>query len=1345
MRLYSIIAASLLLLPFAPAIAQTNLGGIGGTVQDITGAVVPGASVTVTNLGSGRRTVLTTSGAGTYTATTLDPVFYSIKVELTGFNVANVEKVKVDTATTTTVNVTLSPGSTQETITVTGEAPALSTESGSIGRTVTEEQIVDLPLDNRSVLDLAMTVPNISGEAGTEDPGASLGYVAPGSNINVNGGRPGSTAILADGVNNTGVGASRAVVTFSPDVVQEFTVQSSAFSAEYGQTGGGVINVTTRSGTNSLHGTLYWFNRNPAFNAAPYTTATINRPENNRRQNQFGAIAGGPVVIPRLGGGAPLYDGRNRTFFFVAVEPRYSSNGSQENFLLPDEAMRRGDFRDAVAVSGGIAPRAVAQRFGVPISQTVTIYQQFNPVGSQMKRISPVPAGGFPQFAGNIIPTTYIDPVSQKLLSYLPPTIDYFLDGSGNLRNFAQVRGVKNKEDRISMRFDHQVTSANRLNLRLTTVPIEGNRVRGTIPENVVVGEKSASQQVLLGDTHVLAASAVNDLRLNFTLGDYSRSNPPEFRGDGRNLSTELGLPSLMKAGLPSIQTGSYNIGQQFPTNLYDNVEESFNLADTLALTRGSMTLKIGADIRHQRMKTITINEAAGGTYQFSNSLTSSNTSGGAGGQAFATFLLGIPSSVRLRTATVPYYYRHTSHSFFFQDDWKVRPNIVLNLGLRYSLQLPRIEKYDRQGIFLPEVSESVTLTAEQRQNVASATGVPVGQVPATTLMPVFGFSGKGGRSRGLMPVNYHGFEPRLGFAWSPRLFGWNQSGGHTITVRGGYGLSHLPITGLSRSARPDFGVPSQTYGVDSGQADPNYALRLSSNPPKLEPYSGDSTFAGIPADGLIRADSINYLSTSFAISPSGAVPYVQNWNLTVSQEMRGLGVLEFAYVGSKGTHLFSSPINMNPRSYQGVERLLTAGLDTESTINDPLGRTTSSGGVLRVPRGTLVSPYMGVGNLMLQFDPSSNSIRHAGYVSVERRFRSGLAFTANYTFAKSIDDSSDQGEVTALGLPHVSTRTQLSYGGTRANERSVSNFDIKHAFASTFNAEVPVGRGRRWLNSAPGWLDNTVGGWQVSGVGRITGGYPLAITMLDPNRLGTPTSGGGVRPDLVPGVAMLNPRYDRNCPIGAGCEPYFNPAAFIRPAKGSLGNASRTYDGARAPWRHQFDVSVLKNFRLGKDSSKRLQIRMDLINALNHPVFSIAPSSGTAADDYGRLPDETDISPQAYNAWAAANNQPLQPLSGSNVSGSVIPTYRKVLDITQGARGNISSTPVLSGATLPENFFVAKLPNGFATMAPAAFDITTPDGLKLYRLREAYNTNFATLASSGSARVIQFGIKLYF
>ena len=758
------------------------------------------------------------------------------------------------------------------------------------------------------------------------------------------------------------------------------------------------------------------------------------------------------------------------------------------------------------------------------------------------------------------------------------------------------------------------------------------------------------------------------------------------------------------------------------------------------------MTLKIGADLRHQRMKTITINEAAGGTYQFSNSLTSSNTSGGSGGQAFATFLLGTPSSVRLRTATVPYYYRHTSYAFFLQDDWKVRPNLVLNLGLRYSLQLPRIEKYDRQGIFLPELSETLTLTPEQRQNLAAATGASVDQVPATTLMPVFGFSGKGGRGRGLMPTNYKGFEPRFGFAWSPRLFGWNEGGGHIITLRGGYGLSHLPLTGLSRSARPDFGVPSQTYAVDSGQTDPNYALRLSSNPPKLETYIGDSTFAGIPADGLIRADSINYLSTAFAISPSGAVPYVQNWNLTLAQDLRGLGVLEIAYVGSKGTHLFSSPINMNPRSYEGTERLLTAGLDTESTVNDPLGRKTSTAGTLRVARGTLLAPYMGVGNLMLQFDPSSNSIRHAGYVSVERRFRSGLAFTANYTFAKSIDDSSDQGEVTALGLPHVSTRTQVSYGGARGNERSVSNFDIKHAFASTFNAEIPLGRGRRWMNSAPGWLDNTVGGWQISGVGRITGGYPLAITMLDPNRLGTSTSGGGVRPDLAPGIPLLNPRYDRNCPVNAGCEPYFNPAAFVRPAKGSLGNAARTYDGARGLTRHQIDFSVLKNFRLGKDSSRRLQFRMDLLNALNHPVFYINPSSGTGADNlYGRFPDESDISPQAYNAWAAANNQPLQPVSGSNVSGPVIPTYRKALDITQSARGRISPTPVLSGATLPEKFFTAKVPDGFATMAPTAFDITTPEGLKLYRLREAYNTNFSILSSAGSARVIQFGIKLYF
>jgi Carboxypeptidase regulatory-like domain len=235
----------------ALAIGQTNRGGISGTVVDQNGASIPNATVTLTNLGTNKSLTATTPSSGTFSFSPLEPVTYQIVVEANGFKKAILEKLKVDTATVWTANFSLETGAVAETVTVSSEAALIPNGSGTTAHTIAERQLRDIPLNNRSVLDLAVTAPNVTGDAGSESPEVTSGQPVPGFNLNLNGGRSGSTSILADGVNNTGVGLARAVVSFTPETVQEFTVQTSAYSAEYGQTGGGVINVTTKSGSNS--------------------------------------------------------------------------------------------------------------------------------------------------------------------------------------------------------------------------------------------------------------------------------------------------------------------------------------------------------------------------------------------------------------------------------------------------------------------------------------------------------------------------------------------------------------------------------------------------------------------------------------------------------------------------------------------------------------------------------------------------------------------------------------------------------------------------------------------------------------------------------------------------------------------------------------------------------------------------------------------------------------------------------------------------------------------------------------------------------------------------------------
>src|SRR5580700_8422604 len=341
----------------ATGLAQTNRGSISGTVTDPSTAVVPGATVKVTNMGTNEARTVTTAANGTFSVTDLEPVDYRVEIEAKGFKKEVVDHVKVDTASVATVDVKLETGSVDTKITVQASAVMIDTESGTLSNTVTTRQIEDAPLLNRSVLDLALTLPNVAGDAGSEDPVITSVTPCPGCNLTLGGGRPMSTNIMSDGASNTGISFARTIVSFTPETVQEFTVQTSAFSAEYGTTGGGIINATTKSGTNGLHGTALWYNRNPDFAAAPFTLASTNRPLPTLKDNQFSLAAGGPVYIPKV------YNGKNKTFWFAAAEPEYRRDHLDQYGLLPTPGMLQGNFSGLVNTASGWLPQSVVTQF----------------------------------------------------------------------------------------------------------------------------------------------------------------------------------------------------------------------------------------------------------------------------------------------------------------------------------------------------------------------------------------------------------------------------------------------------------------------------------------------------------------------------------------------------------------------------------------------------------------------------------------------------------------------------------------------------------------------------------------------------------------------------------------------------------------------------------------------------------------------------------------------------------------------------------------------------------------------------------------------------------------------
>lgn len=642
---------------------------------------------------------------------------------------------------------------------------------------------------------------------------------------------------------------------------------------------------------------------------------------------------------------------------------------------------------------------------------------------------------------------------------------------------------------------------------------------------------------------------------------------------------------------------------------------------------------------------------------------------------------------------------------------------------MRWNLEMPRTEKYNNQGAF--------DLSKAQTVNLPTPTTLTDGEVIASTLEPAFAFAGRGGNSPYLTPPDWKDFEPRFGFAWSPKALESRR-----IVIRGGYGLPHAPVNGANRLPQPDFGATANyATQAPSSTANPNNVMRLGYNPPVIIPQSVQHVIfgnSGPPSNGLVYGNSLYYQSAigGFAISPNYHTPYVQNWNLTISWQVNSSTTMEITYVGNKGTHLFMPHEDMNAKDQNLLNAQNAANISTAATINDPLGRINpGTGKILTVQEGSLGSPYLGFSTLYSLFDASGYSIRHAAYVNVVHRVARGLTFTSNYTFGKSIDDGSsaggDKNVLTAVG---GQTDGQVAFGAPRYLDRSVSTYNQTHVIHGSYIYDLPFGRGRAIGNSMWKPLDLIAGGWTTSGTITLDSGFPAMVYLSDTNQLGDDTH--TARPNIVSGVPLVNPLYNPSCPTGAGCQPYLNPAAFERPPLGQIGNAPRTLPWATGPWNQFFNASIQKNFKFGESNKYRLQFRVDLLNAFNHPTFGNVQNNAGGADFMG-APSTAALTTSAYNIWATANNQPLY----STTAGAAL--YNQIV-------ANVNSNKNSAGV-LPTNFFTVPLPANFYGATANSFHITTIQGYKLYQLRNAYSTNFGTLYNNNTPRYIQFGLKFYF
>lgn len=1216
---------------FAPAVFAQSSGTVTGQITDSGGGAVPNAKVQIVAVETGVSHVTTSNAEGYYTAASLPPVNYVVTAELAGFEKVSSAPFKLDTTATARVDLVLRPAGDKQVVEVTAAPPALQTENSMVGDTVSRKEIDSLPLEGRNILELALTVPGVMGSMGSDEGGIMQGAVDPGSGLVISGGRPQSSSFLTDGSSTTSAGIGRATVTFSPDTVQEFKVITSTFSAQYGASGGGIISTVSKSGTDEYRGSAFWFQRNPDLVARRF-----NEPiPSQLRRNEAGITMGGPIRIPKL------YNGLHRTFFFASFEPKRWTDGMVNYDRVPTAEERNGDFRNTWAPSGQPVPL---------IYQQVTCY----PSESDCKQLAALNRASttavYPLFSandpdptkrGHVIPRQYFDPTSLKLLSLVPlPNMPF--DANGN--NYFGIRGVNGTDNRYNLKIDHNISALNRLSARYSVIPNTADRYRLLKNDYFFSypGDHNVTRQALLSDTHIISPRIVNEFRASYTFADYSRIAP----GDSttKNYTRDMfGLPNFTNWGMPYIyiMTDWVTIGLD-TSNLSMGKwnENHYQASNDVTMVFGRHTIIAGADVRLPQMnvKNDGLPEACCPRYRFDTRLTQSgnaNIPTGAGGIAFASFLVGVPNgtnSVNMRDVIGAYYYRWRVGAAFVQDDVKLTPNLTLNLGVRWQYNSPRAEKNNRQASI--DLDHPVPLT-----NAA-------GQVTAYTFNYVFtGFSG----SRYLEPAHRRNFEPRFGFAWTPNVL---LAGRKRLVLRGGYGISHALTSGRGRNAIPEFGTGTSgtwdytqwtgTRAAPQTQSvNPDFLISMGRNVPVI--HTDPNVFL-VPAKGILCAGCV----PKDARVPSGdllvfvknnSVPYVQSWSLTTQLDLGRSMVLSLGYQGQKGTHLYSPRININIPDQKQYEALLNAGGDPLQTVPDPFGRVNTAGNLLTVTLQDLMRPYPTTGNLVVVGMTNGLSIYNAGTVSVERRFRGSLGFRFNYTWAKSIDTNSDNLLETS-SFPWGPGRVQDPLD-LKAN-RSVSSFDSRHRFNFTMNSELPIGRGRALLGNANRLVNQLVSGWNFNAVASLYSGFPFAPELGDANGIALGSTGQQrVFPDIVLGVPVKNPRWNRSV---ANTIPYFNPEAFARPAFGHTGNAARTLDWARLPWTPTLNTSIGRNIYPFDNRKRYLQLRGEFFNALNHATFSMYSFGGRPIFNTAPPVTRTGLSlagPIPYYFGALANSFP--------------------------------------------------------------------------------------------------------
>lgn len=1243
-----ILAASFLVLSVTSCLlASLDRGAIRGTVTDPQGAIVPGAKIVVHSVETGVDTKLETNSTGFYLATELVPGTYEVNIEAPGFSPVSIKGIKVGANSTITEDAELKVGGTTQHVDVSASAQLVETTSSNFSAGVSTRYLENLPLQGRDIQTLVSLFPGVvqsSGPSGAVFGSNSQfgGFPDPlhltGSSVSSNGGQAGANAWFLEGTLNATVGAEAATVNPSPDAVQEFNLVQNSLAAEYGRTSGMVVNVVLKSGTNDLHGSGSIVNRNSVFSATnpfarrdstgePFLQPWVN-------WNNFSGTFGGPVVIPGV------YNGKNRTFFFVSEEISLLHQRQNRILTVPLAAEKNGDFTGNPAYQRDLGGGVFTSDCDPVNSPLQCLYDPATTTyDSNTGIFTRTP------FAQPIIPQNRIDSLAKFYLDSIPAP--NFVDPLANCGNFCNnyigAAASKMTTHNASVKIDHNISDKNRFFASWLFNPSYyenyrypwngpsaqlGSGIVGAVPFN------TRNQLAIVGLTSTLSATLVNEVRFSFGRQNLVGSENPESVTATQQIKDRVaGLNFWLFDPIQSVPTISFynnESGSYFSMGVpaYQNVitgQQAYTFSDNITKLWGRHTIKGGFTFRRNNLWG---SSATGYNINFDGYFTDEpNNLGGPNWNGLADFMLGTVLQGGGSSA-VQYspWQTNDDYAAFGQDDIRVTRNFTLSLGLRWDVYGWIRERHDMLANF----------DLSQQNPDLNALGRVV--YPGTPSHP----------DRNLFPANKGSFGPRIGFAWSPM-------GSTKTVIRGGYGLiysnSLSAAFGQGNGAFSTLGsyVPVSTPVTDPY---PRYVefpgWTLSGGAPSIQ-------FPDLTANRTNQEQFTGTTSNVYGFLKGNKDPYIQQWNFSIQRELPGNFLISAAYVGSHGSHLLADEYRNTNQVPKSEYARVRSHINDYTYVVDPsfeglygdCGRWYDPNEVV-CSGWYALEPYPFWWSVQALLTPDGISKYHSGQLRVEKRYSHGLNFMAAYTYSKNIV-SAGLGALAAntfgpstlgnRGVGRIAFIPGAAGGGAADGFRhtgpddvydvrrydSLAPDDTPHVFNIASTYELPFGKGKHWASNG-GVAGAIFGDWKITQIWNFQSGVPMffstgnACTGLyrtiscRPNVVGDLSAGRSLKTEQEQQQQWYNPNAlcaPWGCSNALGAAIYNGVYAGGAPvdydtvdAFWQLGNSGLRPPSGRIPGYWNADFSLAKDFHFG--DSKFLNFRWDVFNALNHQNLGV-------------------------------------------------------------------------------------------------------------------------------------------